>query len=158
MVDVIKGAVNLYNKMLEGRDPQNSRVPPMIQRDIYRASLSSHSEFKAQKAPMLTVRSNYARGRAVVINNGELILTFDNEGIAKLPSHLRHVLDVEMTHRPGRYQVLEETVDAPVIEATPEPVVEEKVEEVEIKPVLEDTTEVAEDTRKIRKSKTSKEK
>lgn len=90
----------------------------------------------------LTIKSNYARDRVVTF--GDLVLRFNGQGIAKVPSHQRSVIQAEMRVRPGRYTIVEAApvtaptpapAPAPVVEAAPEPApveeeVEEKVEEV----------------------------
>lgn len=167
MAEVIKGAVNLYGKMAESASQKQFAYQHQVAKNIYETSLSSSLEIKAQKAPMLTVKCNYARDRAIVINNGELILVFDRDGFARIPASSLSVLEIEMKHRPGRYQILGETVETPVIEATPEPVIEEDAKGEDesgeqTEESTEESTEVVEDkpaeAPKKNKSKVSKEK
>lgn len=160
MTEIIKGASNLFNKMMESNSKKQFSHQSKVSKEIWDTSLSSTVKRTAQVAPMLTVKSNYARDRAVVINNGELVLVFDSEGIAKMPAHKREALQIEMTYRPGRYQIFEETVEKPVVEATPEPVIEETKTEsvVETKSEEKQEEKATEVTKKITKTKVSKEK
>lgn len=110
----------------------------------------------------VTVKSNYARDRVVVVGNGDLVLNFDRNGIAKMPAGKRYLLEPEMTARPGRYTILEDVVlVAPVV--APEAV------EVEVSSDASDTEdapadavdvvveeEKSEETKKVNKPKGKK--
>lgn len=61
----------------------------------------------------ISVRSNYARNRTILLSNNQTI-TFNAEGIAKLPSHLLEVFEKEMANKPGRYSFVEEPISSVV--------------------------------------------
>lgn len=54
----------------------------------------------------LTIKSNFARDRVIVLGSGTLVLAFNQEGLATMPKHLLPVLQKEMRVRPGRYTVV----------------------------------------------------
>jgi hypothetical protein len=63
-------------------------------------------------AKPLKVKSNYARNRVVVLR-GQCVLSFDENGEATMPAHLRHLLELEMKHRPGRYTIVQDPKPRP---------------------------------------------
>lgn len=52
------------------------------------------------------VKSNFARDRVEVFGNGDLILRFDQNGIAKMPTHKMYLLEQVQRARPGRFTVV----------------------------------------------------
>jgi hypothetical protein len=107
----------------------------------------------------VTVKSNYARDRVVVVGNGDLVLNFDRNGIAVIPAHKAYLLDAEMIARPGRYTILQQTnavavVEVPaaeVVAETSSDVVTEEVEAEEEVPETKKTVIVKPKGKKISK-------
>lgn len=50
----------------------------------------------------VVVKSNYARSRTILLD-GRYPLSFDGEGKARIPAHLRESFEREMAAKPGRY-------------------------------------------------------
>jgi hypothetical protein len=69
-------------------------------------------------AKPLKVKSNYARNRVVVLR-GQCVLSFDENGEATMPAHQKHLLELEMKHRPGRYTIAQDPTPK---KPTPKPV------------------------------------
>lgn len=98
----------------------------------------------------LKVRSNFARNRTILLD-GKYGVTFDGQGIARIPGNLTEAFNREMAARPGRYTILETVKLDPQPEVTP--TVQVPVEDKETKlPVqldfgylLEDVTRTPED-------------
>ncbi len=97
------------------------------------------------------VKCNYARGQTVV--QGDLILTFNEQGICKMPRHQLPQLAQIQRVRPGRFIVLEDTASKPPV---PKPQlkakkVEPKALVVEDKPEVKETLEatVAEESEPV---------
>lgn len=54
------------------------------------------------------VKCNFARSRALVLGpSSELVLKFDNDGVAKCPEHMVQILKQEMRSKPGRFKFLD---------------------------------------------------
>jgi hypothetical protein len=65
-----------------------------------------------RRTPVMTdvvVKSNYARSRTILLD-GRYPLSFDAEGRARIPAHLRESFEREMAAKPGRY-----SFDAPPV-------------------------------------------
>ena len=105
---------------------------------------------------MLKLRSNFARGRVVSFDN--LHISFNDDGLAKVPAHYKELVEAEMIRRPGRY--FWEVEPEPEVVETPQ--VEEAQEEIDISvesleeemtSVLEQVEEQKSEVKKPRKSK-----
>ena len=105
---------------------------------------------------MLKLRSNFARGRVVSFDN--LHISFNDDGLAKVPAHDRATVEAEMVRRPGRYfwevEPEPEVVEAPKAEEVQEDI-EVSVDSLqeEITAVLEQVEEQKSEVKKTRKSK-----
>lgn len=75
------------------------------------------------------VKSNYARSRTILLD-GRYPLSFDAEGRACIPAHLREAFEREMAARPGRYsfEVPAAVAIAPVVV---EPVAKPQTKEIQ---------------------------
>jgi hypothetical protein len=56
--------------------------------------------------PMLTIKSNFARNRTVLLGGGTASLHFNAEGIATTPAHNRELVKVLQRARPGRFTIV----------------------------------------------------
>jgi len=107
---------------------------------------------------MLKIRSNFARGR--VVSFGDIHISFNDDGLGKVPATDREAVEAEMVRRPGRFfwEVEPEPVKA-VAEVKPTEVVPEEIEvqveslEEEMTAVLEQVEEQVSEVKKPRKSK-----
>ena len=77
----------------------------------------------------LKVVSNYAKNRVVLLD-GKYALSFNEDGVALCPAHLRESLDREMRNKPNRYRIESAVVPVVVVEAA-------KLPESEIAAVLD---------------------
>lgn len=73
----------------------------------------------------VVVKSNYARSRTILLD-GRYPLSFDGEGKARIPAHLRESFEREMAAKPGRYSFDVQ----PVVQVAPEVVAPRAVEPV----------------------------
>jgi len=113
--------------------------------------------------PFVKVRCTSSKNKAEVLAGGEIILTFDENGIAQMPAHLLPLFKKIQNLRPGRYTivvpevVVPKAVSAPKVDPKLEPVKESVSVESKVhsEPEEEDTQKFEvkkEETPKSRKS------
>lgn len=113
--------------MAKGREEKKARVRKL--HEMNKVKLELFEESKKDQPVIgdtmkkLQVKSNYARDRVVVLDNGKLVLHFDHRGVAEMPAHKLEVLQREMVARPGRYKVLEEEAAPAAVEVDEETIV-----------------------------------
>ena len=56
--------------------------------------------------PMLTIKSNFARNRTILLGGGPTALHFNAEGIATTPAHNRELVESLQRTRPGRFTIV----------------------------------------------------
>lgn len=86
---------------------------------------------RSKPMSFITVKSNFARNRTITIGpRNECTMTFDHEGLAKVPAHQRPLVDQLMKVRQGRFKIVEEPKEekqaAPELTSLVEKLKEEK--------------------------------
>jgi len=127
-------------------DPKNKSQGGKSIGQIEKLLVSSLTEPtpRIQKAPMTTVRvkSSYARDRVEVLAGGLLILKFDSNGVATMPTHQLSLLTEVQKYKPNRFFVLDQEVtpkEEPPKVVSESVVAKESVVEVEPKDVVSAT-------------------
>lgn len=164
MAEVFKSISNLALSM-QDKETRMARAAgrrneAKLKQEIFQKSREGRHETPwGNPMKMIKVTSNYARNRTIMVAGGQLILHFDQQGVAELPEHKLDLLKAEMRVRPNRYFIQEVEQEAPKVvvedrtkvvmkaqvenliatlaaEASPEPVDEEDLEPVDLEPEL----------------------
>ncbi len=135
---IAKGALgrDFYSKPKSNRS--SGKTMGGVERGMRQMSMLPVPQLRKTDMATVDIKCNYAKDRNVVI--GGLILTFDKNGICKMPVSQMAQLQVVMRARPGRFVVVKAAVPtAPkVVEVAS---VVEEAPEIEIEEVVETTTE-----------------
>lgn len=107
-------AIHSYESHVSRDD--SKREPLLVRSKLYEESRRLDKKTRdGERTPVtrIKVKSNHARSKALVIGGGQVVLQFDNQGIATMPAHFLPVLQAEMRARPGRLQIVS---DEPEVE------------------------------------------
>lgn len=77
-----------------------------VERVMSNMSLNPTPQLQRIDMTTVDVKCNYAKDRNVVLAGGQLILTFDKNGVAKMPIHQMALLEQVQRARPGRFTVV----------------------------------------------------
>lgn len=97
-----------YYETDDGRPKSAGRSASQI-----RAALSQVAKARPQESleklemNMMKVKSNSYRNRSLLVDDN-LVLFFDDSGVAEVPSHERARVERLMMHRPGRFRIVED--------------------------------------------------
>lgn len=118
-----------------------------VQRNLYQLQFKESEPKREVSMKTVDIECRYAKGRAELFNNGEIILHFDEKGFAKLPAHQLELFRRIQAARPGRFRVVQDSVDTQEVPAVEVPVKKEEPKKqlstAEVKSAKETKTKVS---------------
>jgi hypothetical protein len=103
---------------------------------VFENSKQETLQGKQMSVDLISVKSNFARNKTIVLDNGALVLQFDKKGIAEFPKHKLSILENEMKCKPGRYTILTNIVAQNTDVTEPVAVLVDVIDEEDDEPIV----------------------